>query len=732
MNPQNLYQQIDEDSCGFVFLRDVILHTKIFIIVLWGMVMAGVCAPASAWESNARALGSLQSFTGIFHMPTARILPDWNIRVKTGYADPWAYYGGALGVFDRFEFHGQFTRTNTITAFPGYGYGDTKDRSAGMRAVLIKENEIFPQISAGFYDATGNGFFSSRYIVASKMFKNVDVTLGIGQGILAGEYTRTSGTGESFLTSDPFRKIRLFGGFEWHLTPKLTFAAEYSSIDRANMYGYRDSQGKRLKDDNAQFPVNLGVKYKLTENIHAAGAWMQGDELAGSIDFTFPLKPEGFLAWKKTPPYEPVEKLKWEAHEQDNEGLAAIVADQIKDQGFKNVSVACTNDAVWVEYENNLHLSDARSLGHVGTVCDKILPRRIQTFYLNIKQDITVLQSLKMTRGAFTAFMDSTLDAEGLLTFSEFHLYQDKNWNIFQQNAGPVQKVHVQDSRFSYSIKPKIQTFLNNKTGFFKHKGFLRARAGYRPWYGGQLNAELQWPVFNEYDEIDYDPLEKENAVRTDLLDYESTSDLRISMLSLDQKVTLPMSIQSRFSAGIFESAYAGFGAEVFRYFHDGLWGVGLETEWVRKRDPDNNFQLRGDPDKWYTPAFLNLYSQILPSMGVEGGLKIGRFLAGDFGIRVDLRRSFKYFTIGGWYTRTDTDMFKSPKNRGSDQAGVYIRVPFSIFRSNDKPGHFSYAVTSFTLDSGALVRQPDLLYPMHPWSTTDHTRRTLNDMRTY
>jgi hypothetical protein len=715
------------------FVKIMMWRVKTIICVFLVMLTAGKVSLAGAWESNGQALGSLQSYSGILQIPTARVLPDWHMRVKTGHADPWTYYGGALGVFDRFEFHGQFTRTNTITAFPGYGYGDTKDRSAGMRAVLIKENPFFPQVAAGFYDATGNGFFSSRYITASKMFGTVDVTLGIGQGILAGEYPpAVANSGESFLTSDPFRKTRIFGGLEWHVSPDLTLAAEYSTFDWANMYGYRNSAGDKLKDDGSQFPVNLGFKYKVTDHIHATGAWMQGDELAGGIDFSFPLKPEGILAWKKTAPYEPLEKIRWEAYEQDNEGLADIVARQIKDQGFKNVSVACTDDAVWVEYENTLHLSDARSLGHVGTVCDRILPRRINTFYLNIKENITVLQSLKMSRGAFNAFMDSTLDKEGLLTFSEFDLYKDENWKTFQQETGPVTMAHAPESRFSYSIDPKIQTFMNNKTGFFKHKGFLRAKTGYRPWYGGLLQGEFQWVLFNEYDEIDYDPLEKENAVRTDLLDYEAASDFRVSMLALEQKINLPLSIQGRVAAGIFESAYAGFGTEIFRYFNDGRWGIGLEAEWVRKRDPADNFRLRDDPDKWYTPAFVNLYSQVVPSLGIEGGLKIGQFLAGDVGFQVSLRRSFKYFTIGGWYTRTDTDMFNSPKNRGSDQAGVYIRVPFSIFRANDRPGHFRYAITSFTLDPGALVRQPGSLYPMNPWSTTDYTRRTLDDMKTY
>ncbi len=666
-------------------------------------------------------------------MPTARVMPDWNVRLKTGYADPWAYYGGAIGLFDRFEFHGQFTKTNTIQAFPGYGYGDTKDRSAGMRVVLIKENEFFPQISAGFYDALGTGLYSSRYLTASKMFGNVDFTLGLGQGILAGEFTASGGkSGESFLTSDPFRKTKVFGGLEWHINPEWTLGAEYSTINRENMYGYRDNAGTVLKQDNSSFDLNFGLKYKLTNNIHLSAAYLKGDTFAGSIDFDFPLVPEGPLAWEKTNPYKPGEKIKWDAHESDNNNLSSIIAKEIKDQGFKDVSVACGTDSVWIEFTNTLHLSDARSLGQVGSICDTILPERITEFYLNIKDDNTVIQSLKTTRGAFRSFMDSGLDKEGFLAFSKLNLYKDENWEDFKKDSTVSDLYDLEEKKFFYKLEPKIRTFLNNKSGFFKHKGVLKAKAGYSLWSGAQVLGELEWTVFNQYDELIYDPLEDENAVRTDILDYEAESDLRMSMFALEQKFDLPFLTQGRAAIGYFETAYAGVGAEVFRYFNNGLWGAGFETQFVRKRDPKNNFKLRDYPDKVYNTAFLNLYTQILPSQGIEAGLKIGQFLAGDIGFRIDLRRSYRYFTIGAWYTKTDTDMFESPKNRGSTQKGVYIRIPFSVFSPKDIPGHFRYTISSFTRDSGSLLRQPDSLYPMDPWSTPDHTKRTLNDMRKF
>ncbi len=68
-------------------------------------------------ETAAQPLPSLQSFTGIWDMPTARVLSDWNMRIKYGNAEPYRYYGVALGVFDRLEFHGQFTEVSSVASF---------------------------------------------------------------------------------------------------------------------------------------------------------------------------------------------------------------------------------------------------------------------------------------------------------------------------------------------------------------------------------------------------------------------------------------------------------------------------------------------------------------------------------------------------------------------------------------------------------------------------------------
>ena len=701
---------------------------------LWAAVflLAALIRPFPAQaENGAPALTSLQSYTGIWQMPNARVLPDWHIRLKYGMDEPYHYYGGALGIWDRLELHGQFTRVETLQGFVGEGYGDYKDRAAGGRLVLIKEDDFWPQVAVGAFDATGTALFGTRYLVASKLFGNFDITFGLGQGILAGEFVPDTVRADeqdrafAFLASDPLRRTRPFAGLEWHFSPQWTFSAEYSSLDRQNMVGYRDG----VLDDTSRTPINLGLKYRLTPKTHLQMAVMGADAIAGGISAELPLDPEGFLTWKKVFVADPGEGPRWQAHQADNPELARLLGERLQEEGFTQVAVAVSAEAVWIEAANFLHLSSARALGHLATVADSLLPERIGTFYLNLKQHGMVTQSLRASRVLLRDYLAGRQERDNFLQFAQLDLHADRHWQEFRGLNQATERASIHADRLSYSVNPKIKTFLNNRKGFFKHKGVVQTRANYRLWPGADLSGELEIPFFNQFDELAYSALERD-AVRTDLVEYEKQSETRLSMLSLNQSLNLPGSVMGRFSAGLFESAYAGFGAEVFRYFHDGLWGVGLEGATVRKRDVDDNFALRDEQPHWYTNAFVNLYTQLWPGQGLEGGLKLGRFLAGDPGVRFELRRSHKYFTIGGWYTMTDTSDFTAEENRGNREKGVYISLPLALFKNSDIPGHLRYLITSFTLDPGQSVRQPGSLYPMDPWATPVHTRSTLDDMR--
>ena len=696
------------------------LSPLIFILFMSSPAYAG-------GDINPYPLSSLHSYTGIWDMPTARILPDWHARFKYSNNNPYRYYGVALGLFDRLEFHGQFTEVTTLQASAGEGYGYYKDRNAGARLVIKKEDDLWPQIAIGAYDPIGTSLYPSRYIVASKIIGNWDLTFGLGQGLLGGQTLEEIETdrvtaGEfsaehfdtRFLFSDPLRQTRPFAGIEYHARPNLIISTEYSSLKYEGLHGSPPS---------ADWPINIGVKYIPWRHITLQGGYMKGNEWSFGMSADIPLSPEAMLPWQSENTYLATEENRWQAYEADNHQLATLIAQELQKDGFTCIETSANDHEVWVDFANSKYLSHSKALGRVATILDKLCPRRIDVFYLGLSIRGQIIQSLKSKRKDIHNFLQHKTDKEEFLALADLDLYRDNNHDPGPETYRSINK------KFDWTIDFKLKTFLNNRSGFFKHKGFIQPRLNYYPWQNATFSAEAQLTLFNQWDDLIFSPLEPE-PTRTDLVQYERTSTPRISELSFNQFIPLPYQVLSRFSFGLFESQYAGVGAEVFRYFYGGRLGIGLEGELVRKRDPENNFKLNDDIRKTYKTGYLNIYGLLWPSQGIEAGLKIGQFLGEDVGARLELRRSFKYFTIGCWYTDTDTDSFTAPENRGNQEKGIFIRVPLSIFSNKDIRGNLYYSFSSFTRDPGQMVRQPSLLYPIDSYHSLDHTISTLDDMR--
>ncbi|WP_027183727.1 YjbH domain-containing protein [Desulfovibrio inopinatus] len=681
-----------------------------------------------AWgEEPLPVLPSLMSFTGIWDVPNARILPDWRLRVGGGMSGPYRYAGVGLGLFNRLELHGQFTEIDTIEPFPGEGFGAYKDRALGIRAVLVPETDVWPQVAIGAFDIIGTSLFQNRYVVLSKRFRDLDVTMGLGQGVLAGDGRNdvsSAGSGSNrgleFLFSSPFRKTRPFAGFELHMPYNLVLAAEYSFIDAAHLVGYTGDDPTGL---------TVGLKWKPFHWLSLGGALVRGRDPSAFLAVETDLEAEGVFPWEKTPAPDITEKMRLEARQLDNVELARLFVDVLDRDGFGSPAAAVSQTSLWLEAENTKFLSAPKALARLGRIGNGLAPPRITTFYLNLVKDGAVIQSLCTNRRHFVDFLESRIDTDGFFTWADLDMHEDRHWLHFHTDPAASEKVVPRRGQFSFRVVPKIRTFLNNRTGFLKHKGLVEVRTVLSPSPSFRLLADMEYTFFNQYDELAFPALESESA-RTDLVRYERGTGFRLARLAGEYTFRLPWNVTSRITAGYLDTAYAGVGYECFRYFFDGRLGIGLETEIARKRDPSTPLNLDPSSDVLFHTAFLNLYAQPLPVLGLETGIKAGRFLGGDWGARVEIRRTFQHFTIGAWYTVTDTSVFSSPKNIGHHDKGVFIRIPLSVFSRSDVRGHASYALTGFTRDTGQTLAMPDPLFPTDNTDTPVQTRLHGEQMR--
>jgi hypothetical protein len=375
----------------------------------------GLCATNYPFPGN-------NGQTGLWDMPNARVIPDWNARLNFAYSDPYRTWSGTVGLFDRFEFNG---RINEITSLePGFT-GQKTFRAVDFKFLLLKERDWFPATALGFTDITGTGLFSSRYLAFSKRIKYLDLTLGLGQGILAGEIP--SGDAEDFHFSNPIdRDTRVFGGLELHITDDLSFVGEYSSYDYENLRG----------NTKAKWPINFGFKYRFAEYFLASLSYQKGEELSFGLGVTFPFDPELLLPWKKRPFYTTPEKVRLDALEAENAVLAYLVADQVSMLGFRNVRAAARQDAIWVEFVNNRYTSNQKAMGRVARIVDQTAPHRIDWFYLALVRDGIIIYTWKVHRDLFNAFLDWRLDDEAIWENSEHYSGGERLWNEFIARTG--------------------------------------------------------------------------------------------------------------------------------------------------------------------------------------------------------------------------------------------------------------------------------------------------------
>lgn len=688
--------------------------------------------PVNAYSAEVagNTLPSYTGGTGLLDMPTARIMPDWHVRAHYSWTDPYYTFGVTSTFLPWLEVNARMVGIEGLPAL-SENYGDYKDKVLDFKIWLYEEDEYWPDVAVGFNDIHGTALFASRYLAVSKLVGPVDVTLGVGQGILAGESTEgTVGSpgdasidaGFDFLTSGPTEnKTRLFGGAELRLTENLSLLAEYSSLDYEVLKG---------SPEPADSPVNFGIKYRLAQNSLLSASYMRGKDFGWSIAADFPLNAEGILPWTPQPFWVPGEDLKEKARQATNEELSLIIQAEVVAEKFSNVRTSVSAASLWVEIENPTYLSNTKALGRALRVVCSLAPPRIHWVHISLKSNDIILLTIRLGRQDFEAFIDERMDGAALLEFADItnegvELRQE--FLRTQPGASPLTDIGGSKKHF-FGIKQSWQTLFNDPSGFLRHKFSLVWKAGYLPWAGGLIRAQVRTPLYNDIASSG-GAKERDDAVRTDFMNYLSDSSVRLEKLAFDQVFDLPQQFLARAEIGLFESAYAGVGGEVFRFFQDGRLGAGFEGEIVKKRDIDNDFKLLED-SLTYNTCFLNMYYKLLPELGLDVGLKLGRFLAGDWGGRFDISRTYKHFTLGLWYTVTDTSIFESLNNIGYHDKGVWIAIPFSVFTNKDSRGKLFYGLRPWTRDPGQTVSQINSLYPMGNTGNIGKFERTVEELK--
>ncbi|WP_165694301.1 YjbH domain-containing protein, partial [Teichococcus deserti] len=163
--------------------------------------------------------------------------------------------------------------------------------------------------------------------------------------------------------------------------------------------------------------------------------------------------------------------------------------------------------------------------------------------------------------------------------------------------------------------------------------------------------------------------------VRSDYARYAREGSTALSTLYAERIWNAGPDLFARGTAGWLEPMFAGFSSEILWRPVDKPFAIGLDLNWVTQRAFDQRLGLR---DYSVVTGHASLYAE-LPWWNLYGILRAGRYLAGDWGVTVELGRRFDSgIEVGGFATFTDVSAARF--GEGSFDKGIYVRLPLDLF----------------------------------------------------
>ena len=199
---------------------------------------------------------------GLIDTPTARFSSDGEFVFGVSSESPLNRIYSNMQFFPWLEATLKYTENKSVPYSEG-SHQTWKDKGIDLKFRITEESNQFPSIAIGLLDIGGTGAYAGEYIVASKAIKNMDLSLGLGWGILGGldhlnnifghlDNKRNNRLSDSGLGGtidlDQFfsgKNTSIFGGIEY-FTPinNLSLKLEYNTTDYSNFVGKEKSFDK--------------------------------------------------------------------------------------------------------------------------------------------------------------------------------------------------------------------------------------------------------------------------------------------------------------------------------------------------------------------------------------------------------------------------------------------------------------------------------------------------------
>tara|TARA_B100001741_G_C16553589_1_gene600918 strand:- start:1228 stop:3357 length:2130 start_codon:yes stop_codon:yes gene_type:complete len=648
--------------------------------------------------------------TGLIEMPSAYFMEEASLRFTFSTSFPYEFTSLTASPFPWMEATYRYTEIKNELYGPSTYSGNQSDKDKGfdIRFRFLKESSNLPAVAAGIRDIAGTGRFSSEYLVASKTIGNMHFSTGLGWGILGSEggianplsslserfnlRNADQGDGGSFRYNDWFSgKTSLFAGLEYDLPIYgLKFKLEYDTSEP-------DANFKNPLPVQSRF--NFGLEYLFHESLSFGVSFERGNQLRT----TFALK-GNFLrdTIGKVPPKNVIkaDKTITSLLRKDKNLFYRSLNKSLKDEDIFIQGATYNEEMLEVSVASPRYSSLNRTAGRTIRISSALIDENIETIKVNSMNGDLELISYEIPVDYFSKANEKLISSEELIMYSRVFSESDE-YNYAKQDFKP--KVNFPE--FYWNMAPALRHQIGGPEAFYLGQLWWKTDTRLKIARNLALYTTLGLNIYNNFDEFANPSQSTIPHVRSDIQEYLKEGKNNIQRMNLEYMTSPLNDIFMRFDLGLLEDMFGGYGGEIYYRPFKKSYSMGFRLHKVYQRGYDQKFSFR---DYETETGHLTFHKDFNNKVTLTTYL--GKYLAGDKGITLDLQRRFSTgFSLGIFATKTN--LSSEEFGEGSFDKGFYFAIPTSLFFRDHRPGAITFGMHPLTKDGGALLNTSNSLH---------------------
>jgi hypothetical protein len=639
---------------------------------------------------------------GLIKMPNARMAVDGTLRVTVATDEVADLYNVTFQALPKVQATFRYTIFNPDDLAASVDV--IRDRSYEIKAQLVEERRWLPAISVGVRDLLGTGAWEAEYLVASRAWGGLDVSVGMGWGRLG---SRDSFDNPLGLVSDRFDtrpKQGIGGAFGGESRGKSFFrgnasffggaAYRFSRYPVTLIAEYESDQYDRevaLRTLVSPSPVNVAFAWEPVTDVSVRLSWLRQDTLG--ITFFSQLNAKK-VAPRKTSKRPAAISLDTETGMPKGFDPSSwydrmVFASEQTGLDLRSGKLAARERTAFIEISNRDYNLTADALNQVMSIAERNLPDRVTSLDILLEENGLIGPTV-----AYRLQRDDYFDSTARLSLRDAY----EHIKILEPRKldKPTNKTSYDYPNYSFGVDLAAKTQLMDPDDPARAQLYVKLT--------GRMQASDHLNIWMRYEQNLYSEMSDSRGsdspalpnVRTLINRYLVEGDSGIEQLYAEYQTSLSSSLHTRSYIGLLETMYGGVGGEILYAPYKQRWALGVNANVVKQRGFKRDFAFR---DYETVTAHVSAY-YATPFYDIDLALHAGRYLAKDRGYTFEARRTFDSgFSVGGFFTRTNVSA--EDFGEGSFDKGLFFRIPFNGILPGNTRSSFSTILRSLERDGG-------------------------------